>query len=101
MSFGKNPHVAKAENAEQKAREARDEMAREQAWLEAARRWERAAERETDDKRRALYLQKCEDARARATQPAEAPSDAVESEPLEPSRAPLSTRPKPKGSWLN
>ena len=51
MSFGKNPHVAKAELAEQKARDARDDIAREQAWLEAARRWDRAAERETDAKR--------------------------------------------------
>jgi len=45
MSFGKNPHVARAEQAEQKAVEARDDIAREQAWLEAARRWDRAAER--------------------------------------------------------
>ena len=68
MSFGKNPHVAKAEAAEQKAREARDAMAREQAWLEAARRWERAAERETDAKRRQLYVDKCEQAREQAAQ---------------------------------
>jgi hypothetical protein len=67
MSFGKNPHVAKAEAAEQKARDARDEIAREQAWLEAARRWDRAAERETDDKRRQLYLDKAERAREQAT----------------------------------
>jgi hypothetical protein len=72
MSFGKNPHVAKAEAAEQKARDARDEIAREQAWLEAARRWDRAAERETDDKRRQLYLDKGEHARTQATQPADA-----------------------------
>lgn len=70
MSFGKNPHVAKAETAEQKARDARDELAREQAWLEAARRWERAAERETDAKRRQVYLDKCEQAREQAAQPA-------------------------------
>lgn len=69
MSFGKNPHVAKAETAEQKAREARDDIAREQAWREAARRWERAAERETDGKRRQLYLDRGEQARARAAQP--------------------------------
>jgi hypothetical protein len=72
MSFGKNPHVAKAEAAEQKARDARDEIAREQAWLEAARRWDRAAERETDDKRRQLYTERGELARAQATQPADA-----------------------------
>jgi len=66
MSFGKNPHVAKAETAEQKARDARDDIAREQAWLEAARRWEGAAERETDSKRRALYNERGEQARAQA-----------------------------------
>lgn len=71
MSFGKNPHVAKAELAEQKARDARDEIAREQAWLEAARRWERAAERETDAKRRQLYVEKGDQAREQATQRAE------------------------------
>lgn len=69
MSFGKNPHVAKAEAAELKARDARDEIAREQAWLEAGRRWDRAAERETDAKRRQLYLEKGEHAREQATQP--------------------------------
>jgi hypothetical protein len=71
MSFGKNPHVAKAELAEQKARDARDEMAREQAWLEAARRWERAAERETDAKRRQQYTDKSDQAREQATQRAD------------------------------
>jgi len=75
MSFGKNPHVAKAELAEQKAREARDDIAREQAWLEAARRWDRAAERETDAKRKQLYIDKGEQARERVGQQAEQPSD--------------------------
>jgi len=73
MSFGKNPHVAKAELAEQKAREARDEIAREQAWLEAARRWDRAAERETDAKRKQVYFDKGEQARVNATQRPDAP----------------------------
>lgn len=72
MGFGKNPHVAKAELAEQKARDARDEIAREQAWLEAARRWDRAAERETDAKRKQVYFDKGEQARALATQQPEA-----------------------------
>jgi hypothetical protein len=71
MSFGKNPHVAKAELAEQKARDARDHMAREQAWLEAARRWDRAAERETDSKRKQIYIDKGEQARTQASLPAE------------------------------
>ena len=87
MSFGKNPHVAKAELAEQKALEARDEIAREQAWLEAGRRWERAAERETDAKRKQLYLDKGEQARLQATQPPEA----AEAEPA-PRAAPAAGR---------
>jgi hypothetical protein len=89
MSFGKNPHVAKAEAAELKARDARDEIAREQAWLEAARRWDRAAERETDDKRRQLYTGKAELAREQATQ-----------RPEEAEAAPVA-QPKPKPSTLN
>lgn len=74
MSFGRNPHVAKAETAEQKARTARDQVAREQAWREAARQWERAANRETDDKRRTLYTEKAEAARTNADEP---PMDVV------------------------
>jgi hypothetical protein len=74
MSFGKNPRVAKAELAEQKAHEARDEVAREQAWLEAARRWDRAADRETDAKRKQRYFDKAEQARQHATQQPEAPA---------------------------
>lgn len=66
MSFGRNPRVAKAEAAEQKASTARDSTARELAWREAARQWDRAADRETDDKRRALYTEKAEAARAQA-----------------------------------
>lgn len=93
MGFGKNPHVAKAEAAEQKARDARDEIAREQAWLEAARRWDRAAERETDDKRRQLYTDRGESAREQATaQPVEAPPAASPSETKTP--APRTDRSK-------
>jgi hypothetical protein len=69
MSFGRNPHVAKAEAAEQKARCARDKLACEQAWREAARLWERAAERETDDKRQRQYVEKAEAARVSADDP--------------------------------
>jgi hypothetical protein len=64
MSFGKNPHVARAEAAEQKAEAARDDAAREQAWLEAGRQWDRAAEREKDAKRRELYVERAATARA-------------------------------------
>jgi hypothetical protein len=69
MSFGRNPHVAKAEAAEQKAADARDDATYEQAWREAGCQWERAAERETDAKRRALYTERCEAARAAADAP--------------------------------
>lgn len=76
MSFGRNPHVAKAELAEQKAQAAGDETARSSAWREAARLWDRAAEREMSDKRRAEYAQKAESARRAAdgeADPAEEP----------------------------
>jgi hypothetical protein len=77
MSFGRNPHVAKAEVAEQKATSARDAIAREQAWREAARQWERAADRESDEKRRAQYAERAETARSRADEALAAPqSDA-------------------------
>lgn len=55
MSFGKNPHVAKAQAAEQKALDAADALARSRAFREAAHQWDRAAERETPGKRRAEY----------------------------------------------
>jgi hypothetical protein len=66
MSFGRNPHVAKAEAAEQKARSARDSTACEHAWREAGQQWERAAERETDHKRRDQYIANAEIARTTA-----------------------------------
>jgi hypothetical protein len=85
MSFGRNPHVAKAEASEQKAQIAKDERAGQQAWLEAARLWERAADRETDDKRRAQYGERADAARARA----EASPPTAEDSPL-PKRKPSS-----------
>ena len=76
MSFGRNPHVAKAEAEEQKAQCAKDAAGTERAWREAARQWDRAAERETDAKRRDEYTGKAEAARANADgEPA--PSDDV------------------------
>ena len=66
MSFGRNPHVAKAEQEEQKALDAKDRHAAELAWREAARQWDRAAEREKDGKRRDEYNAKAADARAKA-----------------------------------
>jgi hypothetical protein len=69
MGFGRNPHVAKAEAEEQKAQAAPDRAARELAWREAARQWDRATERETDDKRRQQYGGRAEAARANADNP--------------------------------
>lgn len=87
MSFGKNPHVAKAQAAEQKARAATDESARVVAWREAARQWERAAEREAMPKRAAEYTGHATAAREAADNPAEpseAPPVAAPSPPYDP-----------------
>jgi hypothetical protein len=83
MSFGRNPHVAKAETAEQKAAFAKDAIACEQAWREAARQWERAAERETDEKRQREYTARAETARANAESPPVAEANGAR-EPGEP-----------------
>jgi hypothetical protein len=81
MSFGRNPHVAKAEAAEQKALDAKDAKAYEHAWREAGRLWERAAEREPDAKRRQQYAAHAERARASADRPQgeDEPADAESS----------------------
>jgi hypothetical protein len=55
MSFGKNPHVAKAIAAEQKASLSTDDATRVRALRDAAHQWDRAAERETNDARRTEY----------------------------------------------
>jgi hypothetical protein len=81
MGLGRNPHVAKAEAAEQKAREASDDAAYELAWREAARFWERAAEREKDEKRRKLYAEKADSARACADEPRELSEVPVDEDP--------------------
>jgi len=78
MGFGRNPHVTKAEAAEQKAQLAKDASTHERAWREAGQFWERAAERETDAKRRTLYTANAERARAAADEPRpEQPDEAV------------------------
>jgi hypothetical protein len=87
MSFGRNPHVAKAQAAEQKAQDAKDAGAYEHAWREAGRLWERAAEREPDGKRRTQYAANAETARANADRPRESDPDtlvdaAVEDAPI-------------------
>jgi len=69
VSFGRNPHVAKAEAAEQKAGNAGDAHSRERAWREAAHLWDRAAERETDARRGAEHTARAEAARAKADAP--------------------------------
>lgn len=69
MGFGRNPHVAKAEAAEQKAHEAQDAAAYELAWREAARQWDRAASREKSEKLKREYTDKAEAARANADAP--------------------------------
>ena len=68
--------MAKAEAAEQKALSARDATASSQAWREAGRLWERAADRETDAKRRITYTANAARARTSADDPqATAPVD--------------------------
>ena len=76
MGFDRNPHVAKATAAEQKARDAGDVSARAMAWREAARQWERAADREMSDKRKTEYNANAERARESADE-AEAPEAPV------------------------
>jgi hypothetical protein len=78
MSFGRNPHVAKAEAAEHKAGVATDHHLRDRAWREAAHLWERAAERESEAGRRAQYTSRAEAARANADAP---PDDGPEGAP--------------------
>lgn len=55
MSFGKNPHEAKALAAEQKATDATDAIARTAAYREAAHQWDRAAGKEKPGKRREQF----------------------------------------------
>jgi hypothetical protein len=57
MSFGKNPYVVKAQQAEQKAATSTDEDTRVRAYRDAAHQWERAATREGPGKRRDEYEQ--------------------------------------------
>lgn len=75
MSFGRNPHVAKAQAAEQKAQDASDDNARARAYREAAHLWDRAAEREKPGKQRTLYEQNAERDRQLADGGAPEPDD--------------------------
>ncbi|MFT3700413.1 MAG: hypothetical protein QM831_45125 [Kofleriaceae bacterium] len=82
MGFGRNPHVAKAEAAEEKAQNARDASAHERAWREAGHLWDRAADREQDPKRRAAYTANAERARATADEPLPEPPAETEADGL-------------------
>jgi hypothetical protein len=66
VSFGKNPFVAKAQAAEQKAADATDAIARVAAYREAAHAWDRAAAKEKPGKFRAEYEEAAERNRALA-----------------------------------
>lgn len=92
MAFGRNPHVPKAQAAEQKARDAPDDDARARALREAAHQWDRAAEREMPGKRRVEYEQNAE--RARALADGGADGGAEESSPDEPGEAEAPPDPK-------
>lgn len=85
--------MAKAEAAEQKAHTARDETARVAAWREAAHQWDRAASRETDDKRRQAYTDKAEAARSSADG---APADDADDDESD-----IATDPNTKPTLLN
>lgn len=81
MAFGRNPHVPKAQAAEQKARDAPDDAARARALRDAAHQWDRAAERQAPGKRRTEYERNAARARAQAEgSPEDAPRDEDEDE---------------------
>lgn len=88
MSFGKNPHVPKAQAAEQKAADAADDTARERAYREAAHLWDRAAEREQPGKKRTEYEQNAVRNRALADGD-EMPDDDDVGPPPPPAKKPL------------
>ncbi len=97
MGFGgRNPMVAKAQLAEQKAGEARDDASRSSAWRDAARFWDRAAERETDGKRRDEYERNA--TRARALADGETPPGDDDELPTPPPAPPAA---KPPSGVLN
>lgn len=78
MGFGRNPHVAKAQAAEEKAASAKDASSEVRAWLEAAHFWERAVEKEQPGKKRAEYEAAAANARARSESPAADEGNALE-----------------------
>lgn len=78
MSFGRNPHVAKAQAEEQKAQDATDDRTWSRGYLEAARQWDRAAEKEKPGKQRTQY----EDNATRARELAERGRDVGDAAPV-------------------
>jgi hypothetical protein len=84
MAFGRNPHVPKAQAAEQKANDAPDDAARARAFREAAHQWDRAAQREQPGKRRDEYLRNAAVARASADGSAEAPPEGGDDAEVDP-----------------
>jgi len=98
MSFGTNPHLAKAQSAEQKAEEAEDSHARAMAHREAAHQWDRAAAREKPGKRRAEYEASAERNRALADAadaddgPVGRPADAALRDDAPPAESPTPSR---------
>ena len=93
ITFGRNPHVLKAQAAEQRAIDAPDTLARVLQYRDAAHQWERAAARETPGKRRAEYEQHAARNRELADEAeGSAPNSAAEAPPKAP------TTP---GSFLN
>ena len=81
MSFGRNPHVAKAQAFEQKAADAPDAITRERALRDAAHQWDRAAEREKPGKLRVAYEDNATRNRALADEPGAAFTDDVTTAP--------------------
>jgi hypothetical protein len=82
MSFGKNPHLPKAQAAEQKAVDALDQRARVLAYREAAHQWDRAASRENPGKKRTEYEQHAARNRELADSDESAVEEAVEAAPV-------------------
>lgn len=82
MGFGRNPHVQKAEAAEQKAADAPDDASRVRAYREAAHQWDRASERERPSKLRDEYERKA--ARNRKLADGEPVDDDDDAAPIDP-----------------
>jgi hypothetical protein len=74
MGFGRNPHIAKAEAAQQRAQDATDVPTEVRAWREAAHLWDRAAAKEKEGKRRAECEANAAAARERAEAATQKPS---------------------------